>query len=207
MGHLTHAAVGPRSAKAAEVASAHRSGLYSRRPSRRLSALAAIQGACAKHDMIITVGVADPAITGRDFSEAWTVLQGAILMLRAGNAANFSKLEVFSLIVAAAVHDLAHPGDSTAVCFCLAMLGLGTTCRGSGSQAASALQAPASATILDLQHGQSLFTCAALPDHGSFGARPAVRPPCNCLSLAPAAQALRARLPFSSRLDRGSCSP
>ncbi len=44
------------------------------------------------------------------------MLQGAVLMLRAGNAANFSKLEVFSLIVAAAVHDLAHPGEPTAVC-------------------------------------------------------------------------------------------
>eukprot|EP00891_Asterochloris_glomerata_P008654 jgi/Astpho2/8654/e_gw1.00126.42.1_t len=43
-------------------------------------------------------------------THAADVTQGAVLMLRAGNAANFSKLEVFSLIVAAAVHDLAHPG-------------------------------------------------------------------------------------------------
>ena len=52
------------------------------------------------------------------------LLQGAVLMLRAGNAANFSKLEVFSLIVAAAVHDLAHPGDHPANCSVLQCWGL-----------------------------------------------------------------------------------
>ena len=58
------------------------------------------------------------------------MLQGAVLMLRAGNAANFSKLEVFSLIVAAAVHDLLR------ACRGVQQSGLGTCCASLEGQAA-----------------------------------------------------------------------
>lgn len=44
-------------------------------------------------------------------THAADVAQAAMIILRAGqNSLNFTKLEVFSLICAAAVHDLGHPG-------------------------------------------------------------------------------------------------